>query len=368
MQGGVPKAIEISHHAICDALNGKITIDGSSVLETITTDRSDLALMPDLDSFRLFPIESSEFGNVAVLMCNLINPDGLPAVGCTRSILRKELHAMNMLGFTKLNIGFEPEFFLLNADSTHSDSGTYAEIENDTLAHIRREILFELTRIGIIPLTSHHERAPSAHEITYKYSDAMRTCDNLVLGMLITKAVAKRHGFHATFEPKPFEGINGNGLHTNISLKKNGKNIFAGDNGLSVTAKHFLAGILAHAKSLCYITNPTENSYKRLVKGFEAPVNICWGHYDRNAMIRIPKATGVSTRIEIRAPDSTMNPYLGAAVILRAGLDGINRKLLSPKPARCDDAKDIETLPNSLKESLSEFTKSPLYSDLHFLI
>ena len=374
--GGVPKTIEVTSHLFADAFDGKIAFDGSSVFGMTDVSNSDLLLVPDLSSFRRLPIYDSEFGNVAVVMCYAVAPDGKPAAGCTRSILNKELAKMGKHGFDKMNVGFEPEFFIISKDSkdvsAHLDTGTYAsaEGEDDVTAHVRREIMFELERAGIIPLTSHHERAPSACEITYKYADCMTTCDNLIIGKLITKKVASKNGMFASFEPKPFEGVNGSGLHTNISLAKGGKNIFASESGISDCAKHFLAGVLESARGLCFLTTGNhEDAYKRLVKGFEAPTNICWGYHNRSAMIRIPKASREATRIEIRSPDPTMNPYLGCAGILRAGLDGIGRKLL-PSPSVDFDAwedmraKGIVSLPSSLSEARREFTECVLLRDL----
>ena len=301
-------------------------IDGSSILGMASVEDSDRALVPELASFRRWE------DGIGLVMCDV------PGV-CSRSTLKREL------GEIKMNVGFEPEFFLLR-DSMHTDNANYGDAAGDD---IRREIMAELEKIGIVPLTAHHERAPSQHEITYRYADALTSCDNLILGKLITERVAHRHGLVANFEPKPFEGVNGNGLHTNVSLWEGGKNTFAS------TSKHFMAGVLTHARALCFLTNPSVNSYKRLVAGYEAPVNITWGHRDRSSMIRIPRATGDAARIEIRNPDATMNPYLGVAAILRAGMDGVERKLLPP---------EVGTLPSSLEEAKTEFSKSELFSSL----
>jgi len=239
-------------------------------------------------------------------------------------------------------------------ESGSLDNKTYADIVG---WEIRREIMTELEGVGITPLTAHHERAPSQHEITFRHDDAVRSCDNLVLAKLVIESVATRYGLTAIFDPKPFDGVNGSGLHTNISLWENGKNIFAGVADLSDTAKHFMAGVLTHAQALSFITNPTEGSYRRLVMGYEAPSTITWGNYDRTSMIRIPLSCGNSTRLEIRTPDNTMNPYVGVAAIVRAGMDGISKKL---PPPPIDDA----VLPVSLSEARQEFHKSELFSDL----
>ena len=345
------------------ALEDGIGIDGSNIFGA-NVSSSDLVLIPDLTSFRRLPIYDSPHGNVAAFMCWVRNPDGTPAENCTRSVLRRELDNMVKLGFSKMNVGFEPEFFILKNPPSAGvydksicldDGRAYASGAHDATDHIRREIMFELERAGIIPLTSHHENAPSAYEITYKYSDAIRSCDNLILGMMITKEVARRHDMYATFEPKPFDGVAGNGLHTNISLEKAGKgvagpsvNAFAGAGAdrLSPTARHFMAGVLNHARGIVHLTNPTPESYRRLVKGYQAPINICWGYSNRSTMIRVPNASGNGTRIEVRHPDSTMNPYLGVAGILRAGLDGIVNKTPLPEPADYNvwESNDIPTL------------------------
>jgi len=373
--GGAPKAIEVTRHLLEDALDGKVTIDGSSIYGMTTVDKSDLRLVPDLASFRRLPFYDSEFGNVAAIMCFVTNPDGTPAVGCVRSKLKHELDKMNVLGFCTMNVGLEPEFFILKAGDSSDNSAPvdchgYADIDDDDrITRVRHELVYELGRCGIVPLTAHHERAPSQFEITFKYADAMRSCDNMVLYKIIAKHVVRKHGLDVTFDPKPFEGVNGNGLHTNISLGKDGKNAFASDGVLSPVAKHFLAGVMVNAKALTYITNPLEDSYKRFVKGCEAPVSVCWGNYNRSAMIRVPIASESAMRIELRNPDSTMNPYLGIAGVLRAGLDGIQRKLEPPAPVDFDaysDAtrKKIELLPATLSEARRCFKKSKLLYDL----
>lgn len=337
------------------------------------THNSDLVLAPDLNSFRRLPMYDGAFGNVAMFMCYVLNSDGSPCKGCTRTVLKNALTQMEEAGFSKLSVGFEPEFFLLKAKPSHTkdfdvlfDKGDYADAEGeeDKAAYIRREIMFELERVGITPLVSHHERAPSGYEITYKYSDALTSCDNLILGMHITKHVARKHGLYATFEPKPFEGINGNGLHTNISLANGVENAFATTNGISDTAKHFVAGVLKHAGAICHFTNPSEHSYRRLVKGYEAPVSICWGYHNRTAMIRVPHASFEARRIELRSPDSTMNPYLGVAAILVAGLDGIKNNLPVPECVDFDagSCKEIPTLPENTQSAKREFLNSPLFA------
>ena len=357
--GGVPKAIEVTTHVLDDVFAGLITIDGSSIYGMTDVHNSDLLLVPDLNSFRILPICNSEIGNVAVFMCFVCNPDGTPAKGCTRSILKRELDVLGKCGFDKMNVGFEPEFFLLR-DGKILDDESYADITE--VDRILREMMFEFERVGIIPLTCHHERAPSQFEITFKYEDAMRSCDNLVLYKMIAKHVACKNGLDLIFDPKPFESVNGSGCHTNISLAKNGKNAFAKDDGLSDIAMCFISGILENAGAITWLANSSEDSYKRLVPNAEAPTKICWGYHNRSAMIRIPKASENATRVELRSPDMMMNPYLCVAGILRVGLDDVKRMALPPKPiGDVSDNDEIKHLPASLEDAMREFKASELF-------
>lgn len=360
---------------IDDVFDGKITIDGSSIYGMSDVNNSDLLLVPDLETFRRLPIDDNDFGNVGMFMCFVHDPSGKPAKGCTRSILKSELNGMIKLGFDKMNVGFEPEFFLLKAkpsapnDTTvQLDYGSYADIEagSDFGGRIRREICFEFERVGIIPLSIHHERSPSQHEITFKFDNALRSCDNFILYKIIAKAVAKNHGLYLDFDPKVFDGANGNGCHVNVSLSKDDKNVFACNDGLSDVARHFLSGLIDNAKAITYFANSKESSYKRLVPNCEAPTKICWGYHNRSAFIRVPKASGNATRIELRSPDMEMNPYLAVTGILRAGLDGIKRKSEPPDPVDLNAWKHVKAygLPSSLEIARREFEGTKLLSSI----
>ena len=359
---GSLKAFEITPERLEEALDQKISIDGSSIKGISRINDSDRILAPDLKSFRVLPLfESERFGGVAILMCDILNPDGTPTATCTRSNLKKVLAKMKRAGYDTTYLAFEPEFFLVNKDGSHTDSSGYAD---DANFDIRREIVHELKRVGIPPLTAHHEVAESQHEVNFEYGEAVKSCDNLILVRYIIKEVANRNGVVAIFEPKPFEGINGSGLHTNISLAKDGKNLFWENNGLSPVAKNFVAGILTHAPALCKLNNPSEGSYRRIgIIGFEAPNSICWGFANRTAMIRIPHATEKSSRIEVRSPDSTSNPYLSIAGILTAGLSGIKKKLtidpieknIYQLTAAEREKLKIGTLPLTLVDATAEF-------------
>ena len=367
---GKPKVIEVASTSLPSILDNKILVDGSSITGLSTIDRSDLILAPDLSSFRRLSIYDAPIGNVAMFMCDILTVKEEAMPGCTRTNLRNQLDKMKKLGFDKMNVGFEPEFFLFSKppvgkidESFFCDTAGYTDSEEtDTRAHVRREIMHELGKIGIQCITSHHEVSPSQHEISYLFADALTACDNLVLFRIIVTEVARKHGLYASFMPKPVEGINGNGLHTHISLEKGSANAFAGNGDLADTAKHFITGILTHARPLCMLTNPDPNSYRRLVPCFEAPTNICWGYANRSAMIRIPNASGKATRIEVRNPDSCSNPYLAVSGLLAAGLDGIAKKL--PIIANVDfnvfveKTKQIASLCGCLDESIAEFERS----------
>lgn len=315
-----------------------------------------------------------------MFMCSILKPDKKPFEGCIRTILRKKLEHMKMLGYSKMNVGFEPEFIILknkpvsNFDLDFLDEGCYHSNEFEDLgAEIRRKIICELEKIGIHCLTSHHECGPSQYEITFKYSDAITSCDNLMITRFMIKTISKKYGLYATFMPKIDSNVAGNGLHTNISLEKDGKNDFSSDFGLSLTAKRFVTGILNHAKEICLLTNPSINSFKRLVRGFEAPVNICWSNANRSAMIRIPKATGNATRIEVRNVDSSSNPYLAVFVLLSAGLDGIVKNMPIIKQTDLNvyelnekELKDLKLdyLPRNLMEAVLCFKNSKFIDNL----
>ncbi|MCL2621991.1 MAG: glutamine synthetase family protein [Firmicutes bacterium] len=357
---GELKEVEVSVNELESTLSGKIMIDGSNIKGLTVVNEADVMLKPDLESFRRLPFYDSTYGNVACFMCDFMSPEGKAIDCCTRTNLKRELSKMVKAGFDVMNVGYEPEFFILKNKPTSKiekqhliDNDAYCAIDGtDISTRIRREIMYELERVGIHCTTSHHEVATSQYEVTYKYADALRACDNFLLVKMLVKAVVAKNGMAATFMPKPCETMAGNGLHTNISLVKEGKNIFANQqgNGLSDVAISFITGVLTHARGLSLLTNPTINSYKRLgLDGFEAPVSVCWGESNRSSMIRVPNSYGNSSRAEIRITDSSCNPYLAAAGILASGLDGIVNKIPHIKPVE----RNIFSLTSSEREKLN---------------
>lgn len=373
---GVIKNVEIPIGQLEKALENKMMFDGSSIEGFVRIEESDMYLFPDLDTWVIFPW-TSEKGKVARLICDIYSPDGTPFDGDPRGILKRVLKEMEDLGFTDFNIGPEPEFFLFKNDEKGeptlelNDKGGYFDLAPTDLGeNCRRDIVLELEDMGFEIEASHHEVAPGQHEIDFKYADAVSTCDNIQTFKLAVKTIARKHGLHATFMAKPLFGVNGSGMHANMSLFKDGENVFYDANsetGLSETAMHFLAGILKHAQDFTAITNPTVNSYKRLVPGYEAPCYVAWSMQNRSPLIRIPASRGISTRIEVRSVDPTANPYLAMAVLLAAGLDGIKNKLNAPKPIDRNiyvmdkderEAEGIKDLPATLKEALTLFSKN----------
>ncbi|MCL2484248.1 MAG: glutamine synthetase family protein [Firmicutes bacterium] len=366
---GVPKNMEITTHRLESALNNEVIIDGSSIEGLAYVESSDYVLAPDLKTFKRFPLEDSEFGKVAIVFCDILNSKTMkPASGCTRTLLKNELKKLKAKGFDEMNVGFEAEFFLLK-DGEFLDDGLYVDVlpKLDGGSKVVREMCFELERVGIVPLAFHHERAPSQYEICVKHKDALASSDDLILHYLVVLKVAEKKGLVANFEPKPFGGISGNGCHTNISISKDNKNVFATGDELSETAKHFLAGILEHADALSCVMNSHDNSYKRLIRGYETPVNICWGHNNRSAMVRVPHAREKARRIELRNPDCLMNPYLGLLAILRAGMYGIEHMLKCPSATTknaWEKDMDIELLPETLEDAKKSFRESELFRDI----
>jgi glutamine synthetase, type I len=338
---GTIKNVEIPVSQLEKALNNKMMFDGSSIEGFVRIEESDMYLYPDLDTFVIFPW-TAEKGKVARFICDIYNPDGTPFEGDPRNNLRRVLKEMEELGFTAFNLGAEPEFFLFKLDEKGeptlelNDNGGYFDLAPTDLGeNCRRDIVLELEEMGFEIEASHHEVAPGQHEIDFKYADAIKACDDIQTFKLVVKTIARKHGLHATFMPKPLFGVNGSGMHCNLSLFRNGENAFYDPNtedGLSETALQFIAGVIKHATSFTAVTNPTVNSYKRLVPGYEAPCYVAWSGRNRSPLIRIPASRGMSTRIEVRSVDPSANPYLAMAVLLKAGLDGIKNKLTPPKP------------------------------------
>jgi glutamine synthetase len=338
---GIIKNVEIPVDQLEKALDNKMMFDGSSIEGFVRIEESDMYLYPDLDSWVVFPW-SSEKGRVARLICDIYSPDGTPFEGDPRSVLKRVLKEMEELGFSDFNIGPEPEFFLFKMDENGeptlelNDKGGYFDLAPTDLGeNCRRDIVLELEDMGFEIEASHHEVAPGQHEIDFKYADALTTCDNIQTFKLAVKTIARQHGLHATFMPKPLFGVNGSGMHANMSLFKDGENAFyepKDEIGLSETARQFIAGTMKHAEAFTAITNPTINSYKRLVPGYEAPCYVAWSLRNRSPLIRVPASRGISTRIEVRSVDPSANPYLAMAALLAAGLDGIKNKMTPPAP------------------------------------
>ncbi|MFB7640566.1 type I glutamate--ammonia ligase [Peribacillus butanolivorans] len=338
---GTVKNVEIPVSQLEKALDNKMMFDGSSIEGFVRIEESDMYLYPDLNTWVIFPW-TSEKGKVARLICDIYNTDGAPFDGDPRTNLKRVLAEAREMGFTDFNLGPEPEFFLFKLDAAGeptlelNDKGGYFDLAPTDLGeNCRRDIVLELEEMGFEIEASHHEVAPGQHEIDFKYADAISACDNIQTFKLVVKTIARKHGLHATFMPKPLFGVNGSGMHCNVSLFKGSQNAFYDTEGkleLSKTAEQFIAGIIKHAPSFTAVTNPTVNSYKRLVPGYEAPCYVAWSAKNRSPLIRIPASRGVSTRVEVRSVDPAANPYLALAVILKAGLDGIQNNLTPPAP------------------------------------
>ncbi len=374
---GQLKNVAITCSQIEKAVNNQIMIDGSSIEGFTRIHESDQYLRPDLDSFAILPWRP-QHGRVARLICDVYNPDGTPFVGDPRGVLKKVLKKAADMGYS-FNVGPECEFFLFETDEngkpttkTGDEAGYFDLGPLDHGEGTRREICFALEALGYEIEASHHEVAAGQHEIDFKYGEALKTADNIMTFKLAVKTLAQKNGLHATFMPKPIFGINGSGMHTNMSLFKDGKNVFYdpdGEKGLSKDAYSFIAGILAHIKGMAAVTNPLVNSYKRLVPGYEAPCYLAWSASNRSALIRIPAARGQSTRVELRCPDPACNPYLTLALCLAAGLDGIEKGMTPPPEitenifamdAAARKAHGIDSLPASLEEALVELKADPL--------
>ncbi|WOV85708.1 type I glutamate--ammonia ligase [Sporosarcina jeotgali] len=378
---GMIKNVEIPISQLEKALDNKMMFDGSSIEGFVRIEESDMYLIPDLNTWMVFPWPSGT-GKVARLICDVSLANGEPFPGDPRGNLKRILGEMEAMGFTDFNLGPEPEFFLFKLDSNGeptmelNDHGDYFDFAPlDLGENCRRDIVLELEALGFEVEASHHEAAPGQHEIDFKYADALTACDNIQTFKLVVKTIARKHGLHATFMPKPIFGVNGSGMHCNISLFKDGENAFFDENGerkLSETAYQFMAGVLDHVEGFTAITNPTVNSYKRLVPGYEAPCYIAWSAQNRSPLIRIPASRGLSTRIEVRSVDSVANPYLALAAILKSGLDGIQRDLDPGKP--CDrniyemNAAELEnegivTLPTDLDHALLALGEDSIIQD-----
>ncbi|MGY3777762.1 type I glutamate--ammonia ligase [Isobaculum melis] len=372
---GTIKNVEVPISQLTKVLDNKMMFDGSSIEGFVRIEESDMYLRPDLSTWLVFPW-GGEYGKVGRLICDIYDSEGKPFAGDPRNNLKRVLKEMKDLGFTDFNLGPEPEFFLFKLDENGdptlelNDKGGYFDFAPTDLGeNCRREIVLALEDLGFEVEASHHEVAPGQHEIDFKYADAVEACDDIQTFKLVVKTIARKHGLHATFMPKPLFGVNGSGMHFNMSLFNKEGNAFYDEKGemqLSATAYQFLAGILEHARGYTAICNPTVNSYKRLVPGYEAPVYVAWSGCNRSPLVRVPVARGMSTRLELRSVDPTANPYLAMAVLLKAGLDGIINEKVPPAAVDRniysmteDDrhANGISDLPSTLHNAIKELRK-----------
>lgn len=364
------KNLAITAGQLEKALDNDCMFDGSSIEGFASVEESDMYLHPDFSTLEIFPWRPQQ-GKVARLICDVYRPDRMPFAGDPRYILKRAIREAEEMGLT-FRVGAECEFFLFHLDDngmpttlTHEKAGYFDVGPVDFGENARRDMVLTLEDMGFVVEASHHDVAPAQHEISFRYDEALATADNIMTFKLAVRTIAKRHGLHASFMPKPKYGVNGSGMHMNMSLLKDGKNIFAdekGAHGLSRDAYAFLGGVMEHMRGMTAILNPIVNSYKRLVPGFEAPSYIAWSATNRSTLIRIPAAKGEAVRMELRSPDPTANPYLALAAVLRAGLDGIKRQLAVPESVDCNifrmsaqerRERKIEELPGTLAEAVS---------------
>lgn len=374
---GMLKNVALTASQLERALDNQCIFDGSAIDGFVRIEESDMYLYPDYNTFEIFPWRPQQ-GKVARLICDVYRPNGEPFEGDPRYVLKKVLKEAERMGYT-FHVGPECEFFLFDTDESGRPSTDTREMAGyfdvgpvDMAENVRRDIVLNLEEMGFAVEASHHELAPAQHEIDLEYMDGLTAADNIMTFKMAVKTIAKRHGLHATFMPKPKAGINGSGMHINMSLAdQSGHNVFIDETdglGLSRIAYQFMAGILAHMKEITMLTNPLVNSYKRLVPGYDAPVYVTWSAAaNRSALIRIPCTRGSNTRIELRCPDSAVNPYLALAACLAAGLDGIKQEMEPPQSVDVNlfamteeqmDALGIEQLPETLGEALEAFEHS----------
>lgn len=373
---GINKNIEVPRSQFEKAVNGELMFDGSSIEGFVRIEESDMILVPDFETFRILPWTERRHGRVARMICDVHGPDGEPFLGCPRLALKRQVGRAKKLGYSMV-VGPEAEFFLFqrNADGdatteTHDAAGYFDLAPIDEGEECRRDIVLALIALGFEVEAAHHEVAPGQHEIDFKYADAISTADSLTTFRFVVRKVAKDHGLHATFMPKPIFGINGSGMHCHQSLFRGDTPAFyeegADHDGISPLMMSYMAGVLKHARALCAVTNPIVNSYKRLVPGYEAPTHIAWSARNRSPLIRVPARRGIGTRMELRMPDPSCNPYLAFAVMLAAGLDGIENELEAPEPvnkniytmsARERGRHKIGQLPGDLSEAIDALEK-----------
>jgi len=374
---GVIKNVEVPDRQFEAALDGRVMFDGSSIEGFVRIEESDMYLVPDLSTFRVFPWTQTPGERVARVICDIQHPDGTAFTGCPRTVLKRVIEQARAQSLTMM-AGPEAEFFLFQTrdgepiPETHDAGGYFDLTPIDLGEEVRRQIVLALEAMGFEVEAAHHEVAAGQHEIDFRYDDVLATADNVSTFRFVVKNVATRHGLHATFMPKPVFGINGSGMHTHQSLFAGETNVFhdaGGRWGLSDTCLHYIGGLLRHARGMCAITNPLVNSYKRLVPGYEAPTNIAWSERNRSPLVRVPAGRGRSTRVELRMPDPSCNPYLAFAVMLAAGLDGIAQRLDPGPPINKNIFKmshrerrhlRIDELPGNLSEALDAMEKDDL--------
>ncbi|MEG1845363.1 MAG: type I glutamate--ammonia ligase [Oscillospiraceae bacterium] len=375
---GQLKNVAITRSQFNKALNNECMFDGSSIEGYVRINESDMYLRPDYNSFVVLPWKDG----VARLICDVYCTDGeTPFMGDPRNVLKKVVKTAADMGYS-FNVGPECEFFLFQIDEDGNpttktgDVAGYFDISpSDQGEHCRADICLALEAMGFEIEASHHELAEGQHEIDFRFDEVLTSADNVITFKHVVKTYARRHGLHATFMPKPVFGIAGSGMHTNMSLMKDGKNAFYDESdeiGLSETAYQFIAGVMKHIKGITAVANPLVNSYKRLVPGYEAPVNIAWSASNRSTLIRVPASRGMGTRVELRSPDPSCNPYIEMALCLAAGLDGIKNKLTPPKSISRNlfemtaeelSESKIDQLPGTLDEAMDEFESDPFIKE-----
>lgn len=376
---GTLKNIAVTSSQLEKALDNRCTIEGSSIEGFDRSGEEDLCLHPDLDTFCILPWRPQQ-GKVARFLCDVYRPDGRPLAESSRYIFRRVLQEAEEMGYT-FRAEPECEFFLFHTDEngipttvTHEKAG-YLDIGPlDLGENARRDIVLTLEDMGFEIKSSHHEVAPAQHEIDFHYGKGLKTADDIMTFKMAVRTVAKRHGLHATFMPKPKADVNGSGMHMKMSLTKNGKNVFcdpADENGLSREAYYFIGGLLRHVRGMSLITNPLVNSYKRLVPGFEAPTAASWSVKNGSHLIRIPSAMTGDCRIELKSPDASANPYLTLALCLAAGLDGIRSQTEPVPPVRerfeqlsTEEQAQFEKLPGTLQEAVLAFEQDELVQEV----
>ena len=379
---GVIKNVELPRSQFEKALDGQILFDGSSIEGFTRIEESDMLLVPDMATFQVNPWSNPDGSKVARMICDVYLPDGTPFAGCPRMTLKRQVERASKLGYT-MACGPEAEFFLFQTDEegelvtrTHDVGGYFDLSPVDRGEECRRDIVMVLESMGFEVEAAHHEVAPGQHEIDFKYSEALSCADNIITFRFVVKKVAQDHGLHATFMPKPLYGVNGSGMHTHMSLiTKEGENAFYDEEAewqLSKVALGYIGGILDHAAAFVAITNPLVNSYKRLVPGFEAPINVAWSEKNRSPLVRVPARRGMSTRCEARVPDPACNPYLALAAMLASGLDGVENEANPGPPVnkniftmsqREKRRLKIRQLPADLSQALDALEKDAVVKD-----